>query len=129
MPKTHYATSYIHKVGDGRHLINDNIQFFGNGGWQEGDSSDICIIYNAQRLCSTYKLPDIWELWTLSYPQDPMDGDDAACILSEAAPYTAPCDFTIPDNRADALKDLRSMGCDTLAALILQRLDSIQVVA
>jgi hypothetical protein len=113
--RTHY---HKHHVGEGRHLINDNFVLHEDGSYQFGDPSDICILLNAQRLCSAYDLPAIWELWTLSFPDDPMWEDDAATIIDEALPFTAPCDPTIPDDRLSIIKDLRLINLVPLAEKI-----------
>lgn len=118
--KVHY---FKHKVGDGRHYINDNFVVHENGDYQQGDPSDICILLNAEILCDTYGLTHIWELWTKVYPDDPMNTEDAALIISEAKPYTEDYDPTIPDNRADVLKDLRDICCNELADLLQSLLD------
>ena len=109
------AATFPHHVGDGRHLITDTFIVFDNGSCQFGDPSDVCVILHAHMLCTTFRLPSIWALWTEVYPNDPMDRDDAACILSEAKPFTAPCDPTNREDRAAILLDLRAIGCEALA--------------
>ncbi len=109
---------FKHRAGDGRHLINDNFQVFKDGSYQMGDPSDICIVFNASRLCSAFGLPPLWELWTQAYPEDPMTKDNADCIFSEAEPYSEPCDPTIPDDRLSILLDLEAISCDKLASIV-----------
>ena len=113
---------YKHKVGDGSHYVNDHFQIYEGGGYQLGDPSDTCIILNAQRLCEARGLPGIWVLWTLSYPEDPMDEADAADIFASALPYTEDADPLMADNLFDMINDLRSIGCAELADLLVERL-------
>ncbi len=112
------ARFFTHVAGDGLHLVNDHWVIREDGSFQDGDTSEPCIIANAQRLCETFGLPPLHELWSECYPDDPMDQNDLACIVSSARPFMVLADPTIPDDQLSILADLRSIGCMDLAERI-----------
>lgn len=107
---------FKHFPGAGRHLVNDSFIIWPNGDYQFGDPSDNCILFNAQRLCSAFGLPDLAELWTSCYPEDPLDQADADFIFSAAEPFTADCN--IQKMRYLIVKDLEAIQRNELADAI-----------
>jgi hypothetical protein len=108
----------MHSPGMGVHYVNDNVQFFEDGSWQTGDSSDNCILWHVQVICEAFGLPPFWQLWTEVYPDDPLNESDGAFILSSAEPYTAFCNPY--KDLALVLKDLAAIGRQELAVVICQ---------
>jgi hypothetical protein len=109
------GTAHKHSPGDGLHPINESSVTLPDGSAQEGDMSDICIVANAQSLCSDFGLPPFWLLWTEAYPADPMSAEDLAVIVDGAKPYMNVYDPLDPDTRRAILNDLRAIKCDKLA--------------
>ena len=104
-----------HVAGDGLHLVNDHWVIHEDGTFQDGDTSEPCILANAQLLCEAFGLPALHILWTQCYPDDPMDQNDLACIITSARPFMIPADPRTPDDQLSILADLRSIGCIDLA--------------
>ena len=112
------ATFHRHSPGDGLHPINSSGETLPDGSIQNGDMSDICIVANAQALCSAFGLPPFWLLWTECYPDDPMTAEDMAEIIDGATPYLNECDPFKPETRQAILSDLRAIHCRQLAVQI-----------
>lgn len=117
-----WGTFHKHTPGDGLHPINESGETLPDGSIQNGDMSDICIVANAQALCSAYGLPPFWLLWSEAYPDDPMSAEDLAEIVDGAETYLNPFDPLIPDTRKAILSDLRVIRCDKLADEIERQL-------
>jgi hypothetical protein len=109
------GTAHKHSPGDGIHPINESGETLPDGSAQEGDMSDICIVANAQSLCSDFGLPPFWLLWTEAYPDDPMSAEDLAVIVDGAKPYLNVYDPLDADTRRAILNDLRAIQCGKLA--------------
>jgi hypothetical protein len=116
------GTFHKHSPGDGLHPINESGETLPDGSIQNGDMSDICIVANAQTLCSVYGLPPFWLLWTEAFPDDPMSAEDLAEIVDGAEPYLNEFDPLIPDTRKAILSDLCAIRCEKLADEIERQL-------
>jgi hypothetical protein len=111
-------TASNHSPGDGLHLINDNFQLFPDGSYAHGDSSEICILLNVQRLLEHFCLPSLFVLWSQAYPKDPMSEDDMLDIIEAADPYTNACEIEMSDVQGLILSDLDKAGYDNLCVSI-----------
>jgi hypothetical protein len=117
-----HATFHKHSPGDGLHPINESGETLPDGSIQNGEMSDICIVANAQSLCSDFGLPPYWLLWTEAYPDDPMSAEELAVITDGAKPYLNEYDPLNADTRTAILNDLRAIKCDKLADEIERQL-------
>jgi hypothetical protein len=119
-PRTTNNGAYRHSPGDGfHHIAVDTLQ---DGRDTDAGTSDICIVANAQILCSAFGLPPFWVLWSEAYPDDPMTAADLVEITNSALPYMVECDPLIAETREMILRDLRAIKCDALAEKIEQLL-------
>ncbi len=116
---TNNAVGYFkHSPGDGVHYINDNAHYTEDGRFLPGDSSDRCIIANAQCLCTAFSLPSLSELWTSVYADDPMSHTDLLEIMDAALPYLNECDPKLALHQHGILSDLKAIKCKELASKI-----------
>ena len=111
-----------HRPGDGLHYVSEQFVVFPDGSFQEGGTSEPCILRNVAVLLESHHLPDLHLLWNSCYPDDPMCPADVADLITLAAPFTHPFQ---PERAADitgAIADLEAIGCSALANLILRLL-------
>lgn len=106
-----------HTAGSGLHYVNDNMQFYENGSYQEGDTSDGCILVHLNTIAFATGLPTVYEMWSAAYPDDPMSFDDFVWIIQNSLPYTEKMPVTI-ENIWLVLDDLKVVGMERLSRLV-----------